>query len=610
MRGGAAPGREPPTGIGHSSVSHLESAIGIETAAPASDGPEAEDFSASMNPVSLPPSQVHDLFVTLQKALRAYQLYDENNPVYQRFVSNLKKALAEIWLDVDELRIQVEEFRLLWFDEAVYENDTRTESLAFLFFKDGVREIRLKEGLEHAETEALLRALQRARTLRPEGEDLLTILWDEDLQYFEYQYVDMLAEGVEVPEPGPGNDLTEAWQEEADPDAAERDTAAESSSEPAQPPKPKVSHEDFSPTLYSLDPRELEQLQRELEVEMGRDLRSSVLAALFDRVEEPERPDRQVRVLEIFHTLLPNFLSRGLLGAAAAVLAEIQALAGHPDVLDAAGKAKANEVLDEISGSEALEELVRALEDGTIDPAPRQLAELLQHLRGHALAILIKASEETPDKRLQSVLIEAIGHIARRSPGQVIQLLEADDPELLAGACRLAGHLGIGEAGAAVARLIGHQAHPVRLAAVEASVQLKASTAAAALERALGDEERDVRIAAAKGLGELEYRPAAATLKQRVSSRAIRQADISEKVAVFESYGAIGGTEAVALLGKLLTKKGLLGRRESDEIRASAALGLGRAGTAEAREFLKIAQTTSEPVVKSAVSRALRSIEP
>ena len=40
----------------------------------------------------LPVAPVKELFVTFSKALRAFQLYDENNPVYQRFVSALHHA--------------------------------------------------------------------------------------------------------------------------------------------------------------------------------------------------------------------------------------------------------------------------------------------------------------------------------------------------------------------------------------------------------------------------------------------------------------------------------------------------------------------------------------
>ena len=41
--------------------------------------------------------EVKAVFVVLGKALRAHQLYDENNPVYQRFVSQLAESLAGLW---------------------------------------------------------------------------------------------------------------------------------------------------------------------------------------------------------------------------------------------------------------------------------------------------------------------------------------------------------------------------------------------------------------------------------------------------------------------------------------------------------------------------------
>jgi len=278
--------------------------------------------------------QAQELFVTLGKALRAFQLYDENNPVYQRFVNNLRAAFQELWEEADELRVQVEEFRILWYGEVIYENAQRSESLAFLFFKDGVREIQLLPGIEAKELEQLLRVLQRARNLRPEGEDLLTILWDEDLTHFQYRYVDLLAEGVEVPEhDGDVGDLSMVWTAEVGTDAEEegedgpvrRRTIGDEADEQEQP-KAKVSTEDFNPTLYSLDPREVEQLQKELEREMERDLRRDVLTALFDRIEERGKPERHERILSIFRALLPNLLSHGALASASEILAELHTL--------------------------------------------------------------------------------------------------------------------------------------------------------------------------------------------------------------------------------------------------------------------------------------------
>ena len=43
-----------------------------------------------------------------------------------------------------------------------------------------------------------LQVLNRARDLRPEGDDLLTILWEADLKYFTYSYIDLLAQGMDL----------------------------------------------------------------------------------------------------------------------------------------------------------------------------------------------------------------------------------------------------------------------------------------------------------------------------------------------------------------------------------------------------------------------------
>ncbi|NNL31205.1 MAG: HEAT repeat domain-containing protein, partial [Gemmatimonadetes bacterium] len=160
------------------------------------------------------------------------------------------------------------------------------------------------------------------------------------------------------------------------------------------------------------------------------------------------------------------------------------------------------------------------------------------------------------------------------------------------------------------ARLLEHPDPAVRLAAVEAATVLKASSVAAVLEGRLEDDERDVRIAAARALAELRYPPAAATLAAIIGGRRIRVADISEKVAVFEAYGTVAGEDGIRLLGSLLKKKGgILAKRESTEIRAAAALGLGCVATPGARAVLEQATQDEDPVVRSNVNRALRQEE-
>ncbi|MCG6989765.1 MAG: HEAT repeat domain-containing protein [Gemmatimonadetes bacterium] len=586
-------------------MAELEDTVG--TSPPDPQGPDGE--------IGLPLEQCRDLFVVLGKAFRAYQLYDENNPVRHRFIESLRQAFQDLWTELDGLTLTVEEDRLLLEGEEVYQTEARGDSLAFLFYKDGVREITFIPGLESEELESFLGVLQRARKLRPEGDDLLTVLWEQDLQYFQYQYVDFLAEGVGLPVPGGGNteaelaNVVRSETEELEGEEEEASASGERATEAVAETVQTVSREDFNPTLYALDPREMAAVATEIEKELSRDVRSDVLSALFDRLEEPENRGRQSEILGILRTLLPGFLSRGLLADATRALEELRKLEAMPGIFDEERLAESRGLLDEVSSPEAIEELIQALYDGSIRATPQQLATFLRFLRAGALSPLLRASETVDHKELKAVLRAAVRGIAERNRGAVVRLMENDDAILASGAARIAGDLQIEEAGPALAGLLAHRHPDVRLAAVEAAVTLKASTAAGALQHTLNDPERDVRIAAAKALGTLHYRPAARRLAEIVSSKEIRSADISEKVAFFEAYGMVAEAGAVAMLDRLLNAKKFLRKREPSEIRAAAALGLGKVPGEDARSSLMKASNEEDPVVRTAVNRALRNEE-
>lgn len=560
----------------------------------------------------LPVDDVRQLFVTLGKAFRAYQLYDDNNPVRRRFLEGLRSEFQRLWEEMDRIVVSVDEDHLFLEDHEVYRSESRADSLAFLFFKDGVREITFLPGIEGDELERFLSVLQRARKLVPEGDDLLTVLWEEDLRFFSYQYVDLMAEGVALPEPGSGNTGEELQavlvaEDEAE-GAEEAEATAETGSEEATAPQ-TVKQDDFNPTLYALDPREMETLRAEVRKELARDTRDDVLSALLDRLEEPENRARQVEILRILGTLLPNFLSRGAIVAATRVLEELRGLERRDGLFDEHGLAELRHILDTVSEKETLDELIKALYDGTIRATPAQLGRFLTHLRGAALAPLLHATETVDHKELRSVLRAAVQGIANRNRAAVVELLEEEDPVVAAGAARLVGDLQVTEAGPALAQILAHDDPSVRLAAVEAAISLRASTVAGALEHALDDPDRDVRVAAARALGTLRYGPAVSTLAEIVDGKAIRSADIGEKVAVFEAYGTVAGGEGVRVLDKLLNGKGFFGKREPSEIRAAAALGLGRVRNEDAVAALRKASNDEDAVVRSNVNRALREEE-
>ena len=164
-------------------------------------------------------------------------------------------------------------------------------------------------------------------------------------------------------------------------------------------------------------------------------------------------------------------------------------------------------------------------------------------------------------------------------------------------------------AAARLADLFYHETPEVRRAAVETVVALRATTLASTLQELLLDPDPEVRIATARALEQMRFRGAAGRFREILESREIRKADLSEQIAMFEAYGSIEDPQALAFLDKYLNGKGFLGRREPSEIRACAALALGRVGGPKAREALRRAAADDDPVVRNAVGRAVRGLK-
>ena len=115
-------------------------------------------------------SFVDELLKLFVKAQRAHQLYLHNNPMYQRSIELLRASFAPIWQRTDELALSVTETELRWFGKPVLVEPTKSsDSLPWVCYKDGVRELKLKPGFENDELPKLLDILRAYwRKARPQ----------------------------------------------------------------------------------------------------------------------------------------------------------------------------------------------------------------------------------------------------------------------------------------------------------------------------------------------------------------------------------------------------------------------------------------------------------
>jgi HEAT repeat protein len=550
---------------------------------------------------------VHNVFLALDKAVRARRLYQPNNPVYHSFLNTLREALTRVWTMTNALSVNVEEHGFVWEGNYFSIGEGR-ENLPFQFYKDGIRYLTFLPTFED-ELERFLDVVYRARSLEQNSnDDMVTILWEREFSAFQYSFVDALAEGIDIPTTVPVREL-----ERVDNRQVAADTRGEAETTEERPHamlqgKPTVatsiSRDEFEETLYFLEPSELEILREEVEKEWRRELKVDVLNALFDRLEDP-LPARQAEIIRILRLLLPAFLARGDLRSASAVLVELSTFL-EGEQLSPDQKAQTRELFAELNQPAVLSQLLRSLQEGAIDPTGAELGVFLRHLGAEALPALVRVTETTTVAALQERLRSATEQLGRAHPQKLIELVRSDDEATAIGAARLAGLVGLPTAASALAALLSKSSAAVRKAAVEALVQIKSGPALEALQNALDDDDRDVRVAAARGLAALRYQPARTRLEAALQGPRVRDADLTEKIAFFEAFGAVANADSVAMLDRLLNGKNLLRQRQSPEIRACAAMALGKVGSPASRAALEKAAGETNPMVRNAVAKALR----
>ncbi len=224
--------------------------------------------------------RVADALRQFAKAARAQQLYLPNNPMHVRAMDSVREAFVSLWTETDAIQLQISDAEFRWWGHPVMEEPGRTsDSLPWLFYKDGIRELTMVEGFEKQDLGILLGLIQRTRLAQGEGDDLLTLLWEHEFTTLQYKYVEVGTDAgtpLVAPAHAPGERIVSPRSVES----GATETLVSSSI---------ARMDDYDATLYFLDDHEIEYLQREIRSDYSSDLRSQVVASLLDTYEQGTR---------------------------------------------------------------------------------------------------------------------------------------------------------------------------------------------------------------------------------------------------------------------------------------------------------------------------------
>ena len=535
--------------------------------------------------------EMRDFFVAFVKTIRSAQLYVRGNPIVHQFMEDLGNRLRSVWDRLSSVSFTIYESEIRWRNSPVYAQKLGAqENLAFQLYRDGIRRIEFLPGIEEEELRQFIEVLRLSKLLKGEEDDLLTLLWNNDFRFIRYEYVDALGEEAPV----------------ADVDFKEQ-AGTQLPTLPELELSPEVQtptlREDFEPSLYFLDETEVAHLQQELRREWDRPTKRDVVTAVLDQFEMGDE-ERRGEIFRALQQMLPRVLAEGSFDLAAFILLELKSVVERKQNPEAASQV--DSIISELSQPIVLEQLIRVLEDETVEPSSESLATLFSALRPEALVSLVRALQTVVRPKARELLSATLDRLATANEEAIASLVRSEDPQVAVEAVRIVGRLKMASAVDAVGSLLKRPEPELRLVAVEALIEMRTSRAGAPLLAALEDESRDVRVAAARGVAELKYSPGAKRLEQYITSKVMQKTDLTEQLAFFEAYARAAGQKGAQLLRRLLNGRRFLWFRYPTEVRACAARALGIVGGADAEKALTAAERDRDPMVMSAVHAARR----
>lgn len=553
--------------------------------------------ASALEELPFPIVYVTDLLKSFVKAFRATQMYLPNNPMHARSIDAVRDAFNTLWQHTDDVVLHVIETRLEWEGRVVLDEGERTsDNVAWLLYKDGIRELTMLKGFEADELSTFFGLLQRVRKASDDDDDLLTLMWEREFATLQYRYVDLTQES------GPGVESMERQeQKERILSPAQAEAGLESTKSSI------ATMDDFDSTLYFLDDREVEYLQQEIKREFSTDLRPAVIASLLDTFENQKDPTVREEICGLLDYFLLILLSTAQYRNAAYLLREAGVTANRaPEILEPQ-KQRLLQLNELMSDPKPLGQLLQALEDSPLRAPQHELDELFGILQPRALETILSWIGKSTNPQLKMLLEGAATRLAGSNSQELIRLIGSDDEAVVLEAIRRAAALKSPAAVPALGKMLTVGETDLRVAAVTALADIGSPGALQMLERALSDEDREVRIVSVKTLGAKNARAALPKIEAAIKGKDLRESNLGEKMAYFEAYGLLCGDAGVVLLDGILNSKGFMGKKDDSELRACAAMALGKINTPKASESLRKAASEKDVMVRNAVSKAIRS---
>lgn len=544
--------------------------------------------------------QVESILAQMAAVLKNLKTYERSHPILEKSFNLLGLGLFRFLDENESLTLLVREDALIYGNVVVYENTNRLESLAFAFYRDGIRLISFLDSLSQEDLWKFLVALDEAKSANPYEADLVTILWENEISGLRYKAVEAYLDDEEE----------KAIQELAD----------SCSDNPIEPRpgdltlgpaffinelglSPRGSIEEPSTRLGHITESESSSVVQEIFQEDDHSLMKRCSAICLELAGSAESDEMFNSIVGFLGRICDWLVDRGDLISASSILSELRTMVGEEEDISPR-RATVQDTISRLGETKKIERVAAYL----ADPDKTRLDEVFAYLAMMEPAAVrplfdILADSEVRDVRY--MLCRALSIVARNEPDRLRLFLLDRRWYVVRNAVTILGLIGSAEAIPSLGPATRHNETRVRRECARALGRIKDPATLAILADLAGDEKDVVRLEALQAIGKVGITHARSFIEECIKAKTFEKRTLEEKQEIFKVYGAAGNSSLDLLHA---AAKGDIPRL-GEKTRVAATQGIATVGTAESLDVLNQLKAGSAGAVASAAAEALSGMD-
>ena len=570
-----------------------------------------EEGAAAADEAAVPPPELQkakDVIGALTKAIKTSKLYPESNPIYQKFIEELKGKLNSYMDEHGSLKLRLTQFKLIYKDVEVYDNPDKLENIALKLFTDGVREITFHEGMEDIEILNFLDVLNANIDPEKTDDDMVTLMWEKNFQHITYFVIEESGEGDAKADTLTTRTPVQEFVKTHEMDAAQKKHLEKESGIPATEERIKSPVPEMPVfSVYTLTEEEIELLKKEKEAEEN----PSFTFKIIDILNEVLYMERDIKafsdIVDTLEKALDLLISNADLVRASRLLKNLR------EIAEAKGEFSDEEVKRINRSIERAGDEIRVKEFGamlgknqTVDL--NALTSYLSLLHKNSIAYLLELLEIN-NLNIRKHICDVMVEVAKDDIDIIGRKVNDKRWYIVRNIAYILGRLGKAKGIEYLKRTLKYDEPRVRLESIKSLMHISGDQAKDLLISVISDNDSQVRIQAVKGLASLNHKKAVQPLIEFIRQEEFKKFEFAEKKEFFEALGKLGANEVVSFLKNIYTKRPWFSRSTYEELRICAIYGLSKTGTDDALSVLQGLKEKPGSKIEAVRLRAITEIK-